>query len=57
VVHVDDGYVRLPFTEDGRCLSQTARGSDDEEPMVEREFYQVHDQLAIVEHERSVSLD
>jgi hypothetical protein len=45
------------LAENGLRLRETARGSDDEEPMVECQFDQVHDQLAIVEHEGAMSLD
>ena len=53
VVHVDHGQVGVPLGQDRLRLGQGARGPHDEEAVVERELDEVHDQRAIVEHERA----
>src|SRR5450759_3888913 len=56
VVHVDHGHVRVPLGEDRLGLCQAARSPNDKEAVIQRQLDEVHDQLAIVEHEGATRL-
>ena len=57
VIHVDDRHVRAPVDEDRLGLGQVARGADDEQPVIERQPDEVHDERPIVEDQRPTRLD
>ena len=48
MIHVDHGHVRPPLGEDAFRLIQVLRSADDEEPVVQRQLDEVHDQRAVV---------
>jgi hypothetical protein len=56
MIHVDHGHVRVPLVEDRLNLGQASRLTDDEHAVVERQLDEVHDQLAIVEHQGATRL-
>ncbi|HEX8938837.1 MAG TPA: hypothetical protein VF763_01630 [Candidatus Limnocylindrales bacterium] len=53
MVHVDDGEVRLPLTQDGFGLGEVAGRAHGEHAMVERQLDEVDDQRPVVQHERA----
>jgi len=53
VVHVDHRELRAPLVQDRLRLGEAARGPDDEAAVVQGQRDEVHDERAIVEHERA----
>jgi len=48
--------MRLPLGQDRLCLCQALRSSNDEEAVIQREFDEVYDQPAIMEHQCAARL-
>ena len=53
VLHVEDGDVRAPSIKDRLRVDEVTRGLHDEEPVVQGQLDEVHEQGLIVKHERA----